>query len=46
MLINQHEGHVWAENTDLGPMFSFVLPLQSFKSASADNIHMSALKRN
>ncbi len=26
MIINQHDGHVWAENTDTGPMFSFVLP--------------------
>jgi signal transduction histidine kinase len=26
MIINQHDGRVWAENTDAGPMFSFVLP--------------------
>jgi signal transduction histidine kinase len=26
MIVNQHEGHVWAENTDRGPMFSIVLP--------------------
>ena len=27
MIVNQHEGHVWAENTEAGPMFSVVLPL-------------------
>jgi len=27
MIVNQHEGTVWAENTESGPMFSFVLPL-------------------
>ena len=26
MIVNQHDGHVWAENTESGPMFSFVLP--------------------
>jgi signal transduction histidine kinase len=26
MIVNQHEGHVWAENTEGGPMFSIVLP--------------------
>jgi signal transduction histidine kinase len=26
MIINQHDGHVWAENTEFGPMFSIVLP--------------------
>jgi signal transduction histidine kinase len=28
MIVNQHEGHVWAENTEFGPMFSFVLPFR------------------
>jgi signal transduction histidine kinase len=27
MIVTQHEGIVWAENTDNGPVFSFVLPL-------------------
>ena len=27
MIVNQHEGHVWAQNTEAGPMFSVVLPL-------------------
>jgi signal transduction histidine kinase len=33
MLITQHEGKVWAENTEAGPMFSFVLPLFTAESA-------------
>jgi signal transduction histidine kinase len=27
LIVTQHEGTVWAENTVAGPMFSFVLPL-------------------
>ncbi len=27
MIVTQHDGHVWAENTDLGPMFAFVIPI-------------------
>ncbi len=27
-IVNQHEGHVWVENTEAGPRFSFVLPLR------------------
>lgn len=27
MIIGQHDGSIWAENTDLGPMFSFTLPI-------------------
>jgi signal transduction histidine kinase len=26
MIVTQHEGRVWAENTDRGPQFSFILP--------------------
>lgn len=26
MIVTQHEGRVWAENTDTGPQFSFILP--------------------
>jgi signal transduction histidine kinase len=26
MIVTQHDGYVWAENTDSGPMFSIVLP--------------------
>jgi signal transduction histidine kinase len=27
MIIAQHDGKVWAENTDSGPMFSIILPV-------------------
>jgi signal transduction histidine kinase len=33
MIATQHEGRVWAENTDIGPMFSFVLPVHSKQPA-------------
>jgi len=36
MIIAQHSGHVWAENTDAGPMFSFVLPIR--RSGSAQRV--------
>lgn len=29
MIITQHEGRVWAENTSAGPAFSFLLPIPS-----------------
>jgi signal transduction histidine kinase len=31
MIITQHNGKVWAENRDSGPLFSFVLPLHRSK---------------
>jgi K+-sensing histidine kinase KdpD len=33
MIVTEHEGHVWAENTETGPMFSFVLPTQRTEPA-------------
>jgi signal transduction histidine kinase len=27
LIVTQHEGRIWAENTDMGPRFSIVLPL-------------------
>ncbi len=36
MIITQHDGHVWAENTKSGPMFSFVLPLCRPETLPAD----------
>src|SRR5207248_11394320 len=36
MIITQHDGHVWAENTESGPMFSFVLPIRRPESLPAD----------
>ena len=35
MIVNQHEGIVWAENTEAGPMFSVVLPLYRTEAAQA-----------
>jgi signal transduction histidine kinase len=34
MIIQAHEGRVWMENTDYGPMFSFVLPVRFAKSGA------------
>jgi len=31
MIIQAHEGHVWIENTNYGPQFSFVLPVHVAK---------------
>jgi signal transduction histidine kinase len=35
MILTQHEGKVWAENTDAGPMFSFVVPLPGSATGQA-----------
>lgn len=35
LILLQHEGRVWAENTEAGPMFSFVLPLQHRATANS-----------
>jgi len=32
-IVAMHDGRIWAENTDFGPAFSFVLPFRSFKYA-------------
>jgi signal transduction histidine kinase len=29
LIVNQHEGQIWAQNTEMGPMFSFTLPLRT-----------------
>jgi hypothetical protein len=29
MIITDHEGKIWAENTSSGPMISFVIPLRT-----------------
>ena len=34
MIIEQHEGIVWAENTDDGPTFSFILPMTPHAGAN------------
>jgi signal transduction histidine kinase len=35
MIVTQHEGCVWAENTEFGPTFSFVLPIYTREPAHA-----------
>jgi signal transduction histidine kinase len=43
MIVTQHEGCVWAENTESGPMFSFVLPIHHREPAHAvERIQMTA----
>ena len=36
MIITAHEGRVWAENTEQGPRFSFVLPIRSLEFGKSD----------
>ena len=38
MIVNQHDGAVWAENTASGPMFSFVLPISVHESSHTDQL--------
>jgi signal transduction histidine kinase len=33
MIVAQHEGKLWVENTDRGPMFSFVIPMRRFEAS-------------
>jgi signal transduction histidine kinase len=40
-IIDQHRGRIWAENTDKGPMFSFVLPVR--KRVSAQMVQAAVL---
>lgn len=37
MIITAHSGRVWAENTELGPRFSFVLPVRPAESGKAEH---------
>jgi two-component system clock-associated histidine kinase SasA len=39
MIIHAHEGRVWMENTEYGPMFSFVLPVHSAKAEGQRTEH-------
>jgi signal transduction histidine kinase len=36
MIVDQHDGRIWAENTESGPMFSIVLPV--FRPDSAHTV--------
>jgi len=43
MISHQHDGAIWAENTDRGPMFSFVLPAyHSHEHMSENDLQESA----
>lgn len=35
MIVNQHDGRVWAENRESGPVFSFVLPIHRSPSSQS-----------
>jgi signal transduction histidine kinase len=43
MIIQAHEGCVWMENTEYGPMFSFVLPVHSAKAEAPRIEHETQL---
>ena len=43
MIITQHNGRVWAENRESGPVFSFVLPKGRFECASEDTAQIQAV---
>jgi signal transduction histidine kinase len=36
MILHRHQGHIWAESTHSGAMFSFVLPLQPTDARPSD----------
>ena len=42
MIVTQHNGRVWAENRDSGPVFSFVLPIHRSHSALSGGGDLSA----
>jgi signal transduction histidine kinase len=45
MIISEHDGQVWAENTAEGPMISFVIPMrtEAIRAAEAGSIRNIAL---
>jgi signal transduction histidine kinase len=45
MIISEHDGQVWAENTAEGPMISFVIPLrtEAIRAAEAGSVRNIAL---
>jgi len=45
LIVTQHDGRVWAENTDLGPRFSIVLPLHRPRVPVGDAEENTALER-
>jgi len=45
MIITEHDGQIWAENTAEGPMISFVIPLRMgvIRATEASAISSAAL---
>jgi signal transduction histidine kinase len=39
MIVNSHDGRVWAENTENGPRFSFVLPVRGTEPQQKERDH-------
>jgi signal transduction histidine kinase len=39
MIVNSHDGRVWAENTEDGPRFSFVLPVRGTEPQQKERDH-------
>jgi signal transduction histidine kinase len=40
MIISQHEGQIWAQNTPEGTVFSFVLPFHRPSAIIPDTRHL------
>lgn len=47
LIVTQHDGRVWAENTDLGPRFSILLPLHrtQLPVSGEENVASEKLRR-
>jgi signal transduction histidine kinase len=46
IIVAQHDGRIWAENTDSGPLFSFVLPMREAGSVHANAAALVAAGEN
>jgi signal transduction histidine kinase len=44
-ILHQHDGTIWAENTDSGPMFSFALPAHRLEPEPAGPTELEAMER-
>jgi hypothetical protein len=42
MIMTRHEGRIWAENSNSGPSFSFVLPMRQSEVAQQTRIERVA----
>jgi signal transduction histidine kinase len=41
MIVTQHEGKIWAENTTIGPMISFLIPMRKDPARRTEKTSMS-----